>query len=343
MFLMNYIILSLILFSPMFGKTPIEYSFSFASGYDDNVMRFSNQEFKKAANNLNIMGGVKSFDSFTSRFGVNAKKTIWELGKREVYFKSNLNWNDYYHNKNKKYWSGGLGLTYKWGSYKNIRYSIKHLDDFYLRHYIDRDVSNSKVSPCLFSDQNQKISITYLIQKVYWANFSVGILQRYYNKPFKEFDLDIIYFKTKISRKIRKIGSISFQIENGFATSQSHLVQFRPSSFNRSYDMMEWYLPLIIKPKSRFLKEFGFSIKQENRKYIAEELNDPLHSGRDHLDTKYDFWFKKKINETITATLSNRFRIRETNSKYDWVGDLKSFNQFQIWLKIEWELVYDQY
>ena len=107
--------------------------------------------------------------------------------------------------------------------------------------------------------------------------------------------------------------------------------------------MMEWFLPLAIRPKNIFFKEFGLSIRQENRKYMAEELNDPLHSGRDHLDTKYDIWFKKKINETVSATITNRFRTRKTNSKYDWVSDLKSFDQFQVWIKIEWEFVYDKY
>ena len=101
--------------------------------------------------------------------------------------------------------------------------------------------------------------------------------------------------------------------------------------------MMEWFLPLVIRPRNISFKELGLSIRQENRRYMAEELNDPLHSGRDHLDTKYDIWFKKKINETVSATLTNRFRTRKTNSKYDWVSDLKSFDQFQVWIKIEWE------
>ena len=332
-----------ILVSLTFAKTPIEYGFSLSSGYDDNVMRLSFTEVSETSNNSSILGGAKKLDSFTSKLGLFSKKSLWQLGKKELVVKGNIHWADYYHNQFKKYWSGGLDIIYRWGSYKNIKYTVRHLDDFYLRHYINRDVSNSEASPCLFSDQNQKITITYLVHKPYWANFSIGYLQRYYKIPFTEFDLDILYFKSKISRKINKIGSISLQIENGVAKSESHQRQFRPSSFNRSYETVEWFLPLTIRQKNKFFNEFGISIRQEKRKYVAEEFNDPLHSGRDHLDTKYDFWFKKKINEMISTTVSNRFRTRKTNSKYDWVSDLKSFDQFQVWIKIEWEFVYDQY
>ena len=343
MVFLRIIYFKMILMSLTFGKTPIEYGFSFSSGYDDNVMRLSLKEVSEVSSNPDIMGGAKKLDSFTSKIGLFSKKSLWQWGKKELVLKGNIHWADYYHSQYKKYWSGGLDIIYKWGSYKNVKYTLRHLDDFYLRHYINRDISNTEASPCLFSDQNQKITITYLVHKPYWANLSIGYLQRYYKIPFTEFDLDIIYFKSKISRKIKNIGSISFQIENGFAKSKSHLREYRPSSFNRSYEMMEWFLPLAIRPKNIFFKEFGLSIRQENRRYMAEELNDPLHSGRDHLDTKYDIWFKKKINETVSATLSNRFRTRKTNSKYDWVSDLKSFDQFQVWIKIEWEFVYDKY
>ena len=343
MIYLKIIILKIFFISFSFAKTPFEYGFSLSSGYDDNVMRLSSQEFNEASQNRDLMGGAKKFDSFRYKIGFNSKKSLWQKGKKELFARGNLNRINYQHNKNKKYWSSGFDLIYKWGSYKNIRYSLRHLNNFYLRHYVDRDISNSKISSCLFTDQNQKISITYLIQKKNWVNFGVGYLQRYYNVPFTEFDLDIYYIRGKINQKISRIGSISLQLENGFAISNYDSDSFRPSSFNRSYETLEWYLPFILKYRSKILKEIGFSIRQENRQYVAEDLNDPLHSGRNHVDNKYDIWIKKDINEIISATFTSRFRRRDTQSQYEWVTDLKSFNQIQLWFKIEWDLIYDQY
>ena len=198
------IIYKLLFASFLIARTPFEYGFSFSSGYDNNVMRLSSKEFRKAAQNLDLLGGAENFDSFTYKIGFKGKKSYWELDRKELFIKGNIDWTNYQHNQYKKYWSSGLDLVYKWGSYKNIKYSLRHLNNFYLRHYIDRDISTSKLSPCLFTDHNQKLAITFLIKKNFWANFGIGFLQRYYRKPFKEFDLDIFYSRFRVSKKIAK-------------------------------------------------------------------------------------------------------------------------------------------
>jgi hypothetical protein len=45
----------------------------------------------------------------------------------------------------------------------------------------------------------------------------------------------------------------------------------------------------------------------------------------------------------LNITLSGRYRTRETESAFNWVTDLKSFNQLQFWCKIEWDMIYDRY
>ena len=77
--------------------------------------------------------------------------------------------------------------------------------------------------------------------------------------------------------------------------------------------------------------------------YEAEDPNDPLHTGRGHIDSKLEFWLKKRLFDTVSVTFSTRYRTRDTNSAYDWVQKLKSFKQIQMWFKIDWDLVYDNY
>ena len=147
----------------------------------------------------------------------------------------------------------------------------------------------------------------------------------------------------KINYRLKNIGSVGLQIDRGRANNISYAPLLRPSSFDRSYQTIEWFLPLKINKKLIFINEIGFSARLETRKYDAEDPNDPLHSGRSHLDSKYDLWVKKKMSENVSLTFSSRYRTRVTDSEYAWVNDLKSFKQIQLWFNIEWDLIYDKY
>ena len=87
----------------------------------------------------------------------------------------------------------------------------------------------------------------------------------------------------------------------------------------------------------------GFSLRTDFRQYKVEDIGDPLHSGRSHKETKFDIWGKKNVKENLMISCTIRFRSRFTDSHYDWVSELKSFNQIQAWISIEWKMLYDRY
>ena len=337
------VLFNLLILSCLSANTPLMYTIGLTGGYDNNVMRFSDNEFDEVSLEPETMGDAKTFDSFVYKLGLSGKKSVWGRGKKEIFFNGTFNWSDYKHNPERKYWSGGLDATFRWGSYKNIKYSLRHLNSFYLRHYIDRDVSDKSLEPCSFSDQNQSVTLTQKLGWNGWASLSAGYLQRYYDFPFTEFDLDIVYARGKINKRIKNIGTVTFQFERGHAANVTFEKTAKASGFDRSYETMEWYLPVRIQRGIPFFKEIGFSIRQETRVYEAEDPDDPLHSGRNHLDAKYDLWLKKNLTESMKITLSGRYRQRTTESAYGWVTDLKSFNQLQFWCKIEREFIYDRY
>ena len=327
----------------MKSGTPLEYKISITSGYDNNVMRFSENEFKRAASDTVILGEAKTFDSYITKAKITAEKVFVISNSKLIKINGVYTLSDFRAIPEKKYWSGGIDAVYRWGSYKNIRYSLRHLDKFYLRHYVDRDISATSLAPCLFTDRDQTINLSHRLSKNSWFNISSGYLQRYYARPFTEFDLDIIYFKGKINYRLKNFGLFSIQVNRGYADNICFTPNLRPSSFDRSYHTTEWFLPLKINKKLNFIKEIGVSARLEIREYEAEDPEDPLHSGRSHLDSKYDLWIKKRINEDFNFTLSSRFRTRVTDSEYAWVDDLKSFKQLQFWFTIEWGFIYDKY
>ena len=275
-----FILYSLVLFCVVDASTPLNFSLSYHGGYDDNVMRFSSQEIESAASDVNYMGGAKKLDSYINKFQINTSKTLLISGNKEIAFSSMVSVSDYIHNVNKDYWSGSFTLKYKWGAYRNIKYSLRHLNSYYLRHYIDRDVSLNELKPCNFSDNDQFLNFTNRLDRRYWYSIGAGFLQRYYDNPFSEFDLDIFYLRLKINKKIKKLGTISFQMDRGTAKNISFQKTAVSSDFDRSYETIEWYVPVKLKSFISLFDHIGLSFRQELRYYKAEAANDILHSGR---------------------------------------------------------------
>ena len=339
----QYIYIPFFVFLFLNANTPWDYTLSIGSGYDSNVMRFSAEEIENAGQRTEILGSTSHFDSFVTKLGLSVKKDLWALNNKNLSVGSKFSMSSYLDTPEKRYWSGGFNFIYKWGTYKNFKYSINHLDKFYLRHYINKDISNSMLEACYFSDRDQSASLTNRFTKNSWGTLGVGFLQRYYTRPFTEFDLDITYYKARFNFKLKRFGTLAFQINQGRAESESHLGTLRPSSFDRSYNTQELFIPFTIKYRLPFIQSFGFSYRSEKRIYDAEDPNDVLHAGRSHKDKKFSLWFRKNLGEDVSIKLSSRLRSRETDSGYEWVSDLKSFNQLQFWINIEWDLIYDQY
>ena len=180
--------------------------------------------------------------------------------------------------------------------------------------------------------------LTELLDQQNSLNSEMGQL-----KDSTEFDLDIFYLRGKQNFRLKNFGIIAIQYESGRASSKSNESPLRPSSFDRSYNYSELYIPMVKNKNLILVDELGISYRLENRKYDAEDFNDPLHSGRSHQDSKYDAWMKKQIFEDMKVKLAFRMRDRSTFSSYNWVSDLKSFNQLQTWISIEWKIDYDKY
>jgi len=330
-------------FTFIFGSTPLNVSVLFHNGYDSNVMRFSIDEMDNVLNNKNIMAGASTFDSHIGRIGTRLAKSIYLKTGKEINISSSFNFSNYTNNPNKRYWSGNITSTYKFGSYKKLKYSIRHLDRYYLRHYVDRDVSTKALSPCFFTDRDQLVTMSNPLPKRMWITLGFGFLQRYYDTPFTEFDLDVRYLRLKMNKRIKRFGTVSFQIDRGLAKNISYNKTAISSEFDRSYENLEWYVPIKMDKSLYFFNEIGLSIRQEIRVYEAESLDDPLHAGRNHRDFKFDFWIAKDIKEDIELRLSVRYRNRNTESNYSWVEGLKSFNQVQYFCKLRWDFSYDKY
>ena len=107
-----------LLFCLLNAKTPWDYTLSLGSGYDSNVMRFSTEEIDGAVHKPGIMGSSSHFDSFVTKFGISLQKDLWIHNNRNLSITSKYSSSVYANTPEKTYWSGGLNIIYRWGSYK---------------------------------------------------------------------------------------------------------------------------------------------------------------------------------------------------------------------------------
>ena len=93
-----------------------------------HIKKFPNlqPEIENASLNKSVMGSASTFDSYINKVNLRLNKSLFQNGKRELMFSTSYSFSSYAHNPNKDYWSGSTVFTYKWGSYKNIKY----LNDF---------------------------------------------------------------------------------------------------------------------------------------------------------------------------------------------------------------------
>ncbi len=325
-------------------RSPIKWTVGLTNGYDNNVLRLSEIEQKDAALDESILGGAETFDSHYTRLSLSGLKNIqFEDRKKQIQLYAKGNISNYSQNDNRRHWSGNLKASYRWGSYRKFEYSIRHLDSYYIRHYVDRDISSGQTASCNFTDREQRILASYPLQRRLWATGFVSYTQRYFDKPFTEFDLDIVSSTIRISKKFRGFGTISLEGTYGVAENITFGKTANASDLDRSYKHVEWYIPVNYNQGFFGLDDIGLSLRRDVRLYKAETIGDPLHSGRSHAEVKWDFWGEKTIFENLSIKGKIRYRKRITDSRFDWVSELKTFDQVQAWVTLEWDMIYDRY
>ena len=247
---MRYI--AIILLSNLWGQTwidylrsPVKWTVRLTNGYDNNVLRLSPIEKDNAALNQTILGGAKTFDSHYVRFSLSGHKKI-QLADREkqiqLFFKSNIS--NYIHYKHRQHWSGYAKASYHWGAYQRLEYMVSHLNDYYLRHYKDLDITVNQLFTCSFTDREHRLLVSHPIKLRLWVTGSLSYTQRYYDPSFTEFDSDITMTALKLSKRFRDFGTVSVEGIYGIADNITFGKVAKSSNLDRSYRHMELYLPI---------------------------------------------------------------------------------------------------
>jgi len=342
---------------------PLHYTLGLTYGYDDNILKFSDEEKLDSKIKPWLLGGNELTSSVVKgNISLLYIPLIFNNHQTKINFK--FNYSNFMDSADKKYYSYSFKLAQHLGPFSWLKLSYSLLPKLYLREYLDRDnpIYYSPESSLDFDNlselkgelytssffSNEVIRIQYSnsipFNKSYYS-ISYGKQKQYYNGEFTEFDLDMnnyiggIYLRNihhvKISANVSKTVADNITFQDGHISSQTKDRGYEQNRIWTSVSVDEKYSP--------FFNEIGLSGSIENRYFSSNLVTDPLHQGRSHRDQKVSLWMKKNISKKVDARFSGSYRSRETNSTEEFVEGLKSFNKYGFFIKLTYNSNFNIY
>jgi len=323
---------------------PIYYQFNFATGYDSNVFSFSKSDLQTKTLGSNSLGEIKYYDSdyYKPQLKIIYSPVLLDQYETNFIFQLRSKIVRSFIQKNTISTSGKFEI--KFGSYHWLKTGYSFTPENYLKRYQDADIFSNQYFDCTYSKASGFISYSVPINKKNWTRISWEISSEYYNSNFTEFDTEIHNFSWYLSHKFNSKLSYGLKIGIGDGNNISYYSGLNSTFQDRSYRTASIKISRSLK-HIKFLKsdKFYISYSLDNRKYLNESIDDPLHSGRIHFDHQIYTSLTKKINSNFKINGYIKMRYRQTLSQFQWVEDIKSFYKTEFGIKLTWNGVYDIY
>jgi hypothetical protein len=336
------LILLIVISTSMFGSSlsvPIYYTTSVSFGYDSNIFKLSTEEMDNATYEPLILSDSETFDSAIIRPELKIKYNPVLFGNHETKVVAIAKQKIYTSSQSKGYTSYSISINQHLGRYKwlKIRYAL--IPNFYLRMYKDKDLINDIPVECDFSSENLSIDFSFPIIKKTWANISILNSHLFYNENFTEFDVDIYDYRVKLSTSLFRQFHAKVWFIYGEAENISFDTNYISTQDNRAYTHS--LLGGGVKYQYSQTYAISGSATIDNRFYLSEVEDDPLHSGREHIDFTIKLSNSFKLNQNLILDISSKFRQKMTDSEFNWVENLKNYNKFEVWVTFKYNSYMD--
>lgn len=316
---------------------PIYIKYGISAGYNDNLFRFSDTE-KDNIGSYNYMGESATYDSSIIKPEIRLLYSPY-FGPNLTNFIIYGNLTDYadIDDKNNQFYA--LRFDYKIGPYNWFKAGYKYSDNNFLRYYVDNDIPGQDYIRCDYRSENIYANYSINLDSYGWMRIQVGNTRHFFNPNFTEFDLDISELTWNYYYKQKK-NTLSLSLSNKKANNTSYNNGLNSTSFDRSYNQNG--IKISIKTQlDDFFKSFYLGFQVINREYLSESHLDPLHSGRSHSEYYFFISAMKELRYDMNIELKYNFRYRKTNSSFDWVESLKSFQDNQVLVKFTYDMDID--
>tara|TARA_B100000676_G_scaffold75775_1_gene75329 strand:- start:13697 stop:14746 length:1050 start_codon:yes stop_codon:yes gene_type:complete len=339
----NFIFIFLISLS--FTKDlPLSYKYELSFGYDDNFMRFSGSELNTNHNSNgsenDYLGDSKTYDSGILGTSLQIKYSPKIINTYKSNIISKIKYNYYSSSDQKSYTSFLFRYEIKLASYKWLKFSYSLMPDYYLRTYIDRDLTPYKRFPCTFSNETIYFSFShkFLFDKT-WIDYRFVLNNQFYNKYFTEFDskisgIEITLKSKKVKNYYTSATLLYYKSDN---VSYNPIENLQSSLMDRSYLRNGVKFNFKRTLKHSFLNTLGLKFYFNKRFYDLNSSFYDQDNWKTYSDYDLRFELSKKISNSIDLIFSTRHFKRIVNSsnssEVDWVEDYKNYNRNEMWLK----------
>lgn len=312
-------------------KIPIYYSIKSGIGYDSNFLKISDDEKYRFNINNELYDNLNNLDSQVYTLGGELKYKPYIIKKHKTIFQFNYLYNLYTRLSKKSYHSFKFSINQHVARYQWIKISYSYIPDYYLRPYRDKDNSIVYESEryqmyegCSFDNSILSMEYSRRLSKKIAVSIQFENAMQYFTPLFTEFDLNITGFGLGLQIKPDKYRlKFLYQYSNTDNITKNEAL-YSTEFMDRSYK--EHSIKIYYNMKSKW----GGHIILKNRNYISNRIYDQLHVDRWHNDSSISLWMKEKISKTLNARITISYRNRSTQSDYEWVKDLKSYNKYNL-------------
>ena len=249
---------------------------SLSFGYDSNFLKLSDGEIYQTVLGADILGDAPTFDSDIIKTKMKLVYSPVLSNRYETEFYFTFSRSIYGQLKEKSYSRFSLLYGLHLGPYNWLRIGYANLPEYFIRNYIDRDLTGNFRHPCNFSIEEVFISYSFPVGEVSWLRFKVKGINEFYNSHFTEFDqkklTGQIVFHSEISKKMQYSVSLSHGGNKNIAYDSG----LTSTGVDRSYLMDKITLGLTHKPNEDPLIQ----------KYIVDPLDYQTRSGVESNDDR---------------------------------------------------------
>ena len=319
---------------------PLYLTNSVSIGYDSNYLKFSQTEMDDVSEKIELLGDSDTFDSHIIKPEFRLVYSPVLIDDYETNFIFKFSHNQYGQSRNKSYNNISMRFDYHIGPYNWLKIGYSRLPNYYLRTYEDHDTIDSERSSCSFKSETISLLYTFLIYENSWMHLKAYMSDLYFNPNFTEFDTEVYGGELKITSDIMDQTRLSAKLGKGTGVNSTFNSGMVSTQFDRSYEYDMIGISVEHTPISTFSR-VGGSLIVNLRKYRSELSNDPLHAGRLHYDLRSSIYAKYDLTDRLETELRWNYREKLTESKYDWVEELKSYSKYEFWVKFNYDFYLD--
>jgi hypothetical protein len=325
-------------------RVPIKFKSNIAIGYDDNYLRLSNIDLREG--DLNEIGSSSSASSYILKPSIYMDYSPVISDNKMTNIKSSLTYSHFNKSINKSYLISRISMETKLKSYSWFRFGIRYIPKYYLRNFLDREMSNVDYYNCTFSSSEYFANFSFPLKKIKrtWIKLHFGFTQEYYNPSFTEFDLNKAIFQLAVNKRLKNKSKLKFEISNGYAKNISYDSNLSSASFNRSYIFdklrgdLNWYVK-----KNKFIKNILLSLQLEQRYYSLDSEKYAFDNWKYYIDGKMKIKMDWNFSKIYGVSTLYQYRFRDASSRlygdFEWVDGAKSYSKHEIWLEFSYRFV----